>query len=275
MRLMSFATILLVSAAPASGAETAWQELAPDVSIRLISSGAIKAPGKTMVALELQMPQGTKTYWRVPGETGLPLELDLSASSGVAGHTVHWPYPTREEQADYTDYVYFGDTVLPIEIAVSDPSGMLALEATLGICSDICVPAQARFTLPLLDRSADMANGLRIKQALSEVPIAWDEADVLLGDVRYLPGADAIAVEIADDAIDPSDLIAAVSGDGPLFGAPQKSPQPGLVLLPILDKTDDSAPIGLSVDLTFMTDKGAYFVSRIIEAGDEATAAAS
>src|SRR5690606_29899945 len=120
----------------------------------------------------------------VPGETGLPTHLDFSASHGIAGHDLHWPYPMRHESGGYLDYVYYGRTVLPMELSVTDNAGMVDIEATLGICSDICVPAQARLVLPAVDGQSDAANELRIRQALAEVPIAWDSGPEPAGAVR-------------------------------------------------------------------------------------------
>lgn len=255
----------------ARAGETAWQEVAPDVSIRLISSGSVDASGRALFALEIDMPSNTKTYWRIPGETGLPTELDFSASSGVAGHAQHWPLPERISADGYLDHVYFGHTVLPVELVVDNPAGAVNLQATLGICSDICVPAQAQFALPLTDSALDKANSLRIRQALADVPIAWDNGPEPIGAVALTSDSSAIAVEIDSSVLDPDSLIVAGDLEAPLFGAPQKSPQDNLVLLPIMDKTDNSVLDGLEVELSFMTATGAYEVSRTIEAGADAS----
>ncbi len=253
---------------PTVAAETPWQNVAPDVSIRLISSGQVTAAGTALVALEIDMPETTKTYWRIPGESGLPVDLDFSASSGVEGYTMLWPYPLRETKAGMLDYVYYGHTILPIELDLSGPHGVIDVVATLGICSEICVPAQLRLNLPLAGDTPDAANNLRIRQALAEVPIDWTEAEDPVGAVSLLPGTAAIAISDVHDMVDPASLIAATTDGEPLFGAPQKSPHSDLVVLPILGKSDNSALDGMNVEVTFMTDMGAYVVSKTIEAGD-------
>ncbi|KKB08783.1 protein-disulfide reductase DsbD domain-containing protein [Devosia chinhatensis] len=239
----------------------------------MISAGQVSPQGKALVALEIRMPDTTKTYWRVPGESGLPVDLDFSASSGIAGHTVLWPYPLREQKGQVLDYVYYGHTILPIELDLTDPVGMIDVTATLGICSEICMPAQLRLNLPLADNEPDRSNGLRIRQALAEVPIAWTGPERALGDVELLPEEDAIAIRDLHEDIDASSVIAATPAGDPLFGAPQKSPHGDLVVLPILGKSDNSALDGMDVEVTFMTDMGAYVVSRTIEAGDNADGA--
>ena len=264
--VVSILTVLLFSP-PVIAAETAWQQVSPDVSIRLISDGTLSASGTSLMALEIDMPESTKTYWRVPGDTGLPLQLDLSGSTGIGSHRMHWPFPSRETANGYLDYVYFGHTVLPFEVAVDDASGGLVVVADMGICSDICIPARVDLSLPLVDSAPDRANGLRIRQALAEVPIAWTEGSEPIGQVSLVSGEEAIAVEIGSTQVDVESLIVAAAYGGPLFGVPQKSPQPGLVLLPIAGKSDNSALDGLEVELTFMTESGAYLVRRTIGAG--------
>lgn len=269
MRLFSLLSAAAFSlGSPVLAGETPWQELAPDVSVRLISAGQVSADGKALLALEINMPESTKTYWRVPGDGGLPMEIDLSASRGVSGHRIFWPYPLRQEGSAGLDYAYYGHTVLPIEIGLSGGEAHLDMLATLGVCSDICIPAQVRLALPLEAGSPDTANGLRIKQAMAEVPIGWQDGPDPIGAVELMPDGQAIAISMAGDVVEPGSVIAATPTGEPLFGAPQKSPHDDLVVLPILSKSDNSALDGMDVEVTFMTDMGAYVVSRTIEAGE-------
>lgn len=265
--LSAFALAGLALCSPALGGETPWQEVAPGVSIRLISAGKVAADRTALLALEIDMPAGTKTYWRVPGETGLAADFDLSGSRGVQGYEVLWPHPLREEKAGYLDYVYYGHVVLPIEVDVGDVAGAVDVLATLGICSEICVPAQARFALPLVDAQPDMPNELRIRQAVADVPMAWNEGEAPLGGVSLAADGAAIAVELAGAGVDLASLVAATANGEYLFGTPQKSPQGSLVVLPILGKTDNSALEGMEVELTFMTDMGAFSINRTVESG--------
>ena len=269
MRLLVTTVLCAVCiSCPAVAGETAWQEIAPEVSARLISAGAVDGDGTVAMAIEIDMPAATKTYWRVPGESGLPIDIDLSGSKGVSDVRVHWPYPERELKDGYLDHVYYGHTVLPLKIETIDPGGLVDLKVTLGICSEICIPARAHFSLPLKDALPDHPNALRIRQAMAEVPIAWKGQPNPVGVVTLLPNAEAIGVMIDADAVEADSVIVSGDAGGPLFGAPQKSPQSNLVVLPILGKTDNSALEGLSVEVTFLTDLGAYVVNRTIESGE-------
>lgn len=216
------------------------------------------------------MPPSTKTYWRIPGETGLPTELDFSGSKGVGSHQVLWPYPVRQDDKGYLDYVYPGHTLLPIELDVTDPKGTIALSATLGVCSEICIPAQAMFDMPI-DGQMDAANDLRIRQALSNVPVAWDQGADPIGSVSITPDGKALAVTVTNPSVEVDSLIAVTEDGEPLFGVPQKSPEGDLVILPIVDKSEDSKLAGATVELTFLSDSGAYTVERTMPSGEPDT----
>lgn len=264
MRPIILALSLSLLAVPTQAGETPWQEVAPGVTLRLISSGQIKPTGTTLVGIEIDMPETTRTYWRVPGETGFPAELDFAGSTGIAGHRILWPYPTRHETEDYLDYAYFGPTLLPVELTVDPGFPRIELSAVLGICSDICVPAQAHFSLPLDDAEPDRPNGLRIRQAMAETPMEWEGPAEPLGDVELRRDISMLAVTLVDPDLDPASLIASTESGEPLFGTPQKSPEPNLVLIPILGKADELGLENQAVRLTFLTGMGAFEVERTV-----------
>lgn len=254
----------LACVSPAFAAATDWQELAPGARIRLIASETRTADGKTLAALELDMPQNTKTYWRVPGETGIPTKLDLAGSTGITGYQFVWPYPAVEELKGYTDFVYHGPLVLPIELMVEGDKQVIHASVLMGVCSDICVPAMAEFTLPLDLTKPDPGQGLRIDQALALAPIPWNgEGDDPIGEVEFDPEGGVLRIPVDRAAVDPESVIVDASATGHLFGAPQKSPEPGLITLPLLGGDDEGAGLeGQSVQVVFMTGNGPYEVTR-------------
>jgi DsbC/DsbD-like thiol-disulfide interchange protein len=263
--------LLIVLAVPASAGETPWQELAPGVRARLISSDVLKADGTTLVGIELDMPHNTKTYWRIPGETGIATELDFTGSAGIVGHSVLWPYPTVDRVLGYLDYVYYGPTVLPVVLAVETDAPAVELATTLGVCSDICVPAIARFSLPLTFEKADAGQGVRLDQAVALSPIQWDGADTAIGETTYDAATGGLTIPLTDPAIEPASLIADTGDPLVLFGTPQKSPDGNSVFLPLLGSV--SADLGgQTIRITFMTDMGPYEISRQIRSASTESA---
>lgn len=256
---------------PAVAAETPWQDVAPGARVRLISSDVLKPDGTTMVALEIDMPVSTNTYWRVPGETGIPTLFDFAGSRGVAGHEALWPFPLVETKTGYVDFVYRGPTVLPVELRVDSEPVDLKLGVVMGVCSEICVPVTATFELPLSFAAPDRAQGLRIVQALALTPMPWDDPRDPIGWVGFDAAARALAVKVDDTEVDPLSLIADTGDTGQLFGAPQKSPDGKLVLLPLLGGESSRDVEGMPVRLTFMTEMGPFSVERrIASAGSTA-----
>jgi DsbC/DsbD-like thiol-disulfide interchange protein len=262
MRAITLCLVLFVPALPAAGGETPWQEVAPDVRVRLISTGQVGADNIALVGVEIDMPPTHKTYWRVPGDTGLPTELDFEGSKGILAHEILWPFPTRDETPSYLDYVYYGPTVLPIELSVDGAAPSLKLSAVLGICSDICVPARAQFALNLWEVTPDRANALRLRQALSLTPLPWDKEPAPIGAVAYSSETQMLEVQVTQSEFDPLSIVAATASGEPMFGAPQKSPEPDLVLIPVIGKPPDLE--GQPIQLIFQSNFGAFEVSRTV-----------
>lgn len=268
-QILSMLALLL--ATPALAAETPWQEVAPNVRLRLVASEAVDAAGNTLIGLEVDMPADHKTYWSVPGETGIPTSIELFASDGLRGAAMLWPYPTAEVVEGYLDYVYHGPTVLPVRVTTAADAAHVRADVTMGICSDICVPAMVSFELPLDFTSPDTGHGLRLAQAVALAPIAWDGTDEPFGDIRYDAAAEALVVTVADTEIDAMSLIADSGPGGPLFGTPQKSREGNLVHLPLLGGAEDGLAEGFAVTLTFQTPRGPYSLPRTV-AGTGSTA---
>ena len=261
LRLCALIAVTLV-ASPAFAAATLWQEIAPGVKARLISTDTV-VDGMSLAGLELDMPQNTNTYWRIPGETGIPTEFDFVASSGLANPTVHWPYPEIDRSRGYLDYAYYGPVVLPIEFEAGEGGAVLDVGITLGVCSDICVPATAKLTLPLSFGTPDAAQSIRLDQAMAQTPILWDQPGQPFGTVEA--GFDgSLHLLSPDPSIDPASVIADVGDPSILFETPQKSQDGNLWTLKPLGGEAEKGLEGSSVQLTFTTPKGPYAVTQVI-----------
>jgi DsbC/DsbD-like thiol-disulfide interchange protein len=99
--------------------------------------------GSYMAALSLTLAPGWKTYWRAPGEAGIPPQFDWSASENLRTVQYHWPTPQVFHLSGMQSIGYLDGVVLPIEVTAKDPSQPIILRATvdIGVCHDICVPA--------------------------------------------------------------------------------------------------------------------------------------
>jgi DsbC/DsbD-like thiol-disulfide interchange protein len=258
MRAIVFVLTIWIFSSPLIAGETEWQEVAPEARLRLISSDVRRDDNKTLLALELKMPETTWTYWRVPGETGIPLQLDFSGSTGIKSYEIQWPFPTREMNSGYLDYVYRGDVVLPIELETEGDAPFLLMKAVLGVCSEICVPVFASFEQQLDFSRRDSAHALRITQALSRAPIPWDRG---LNPVRALAFDEEnrqMLVALSGVPFDAASMILATSNPSIVFGSPQKSQIEGVVAFPKLGRIGDAGLAEQAFTITFMSPFGPY-----------------
>ncbi|PKP69145.1 MAG: hypothetical protein CVT82_12075 [Alphaproteobacteria bacterium HGW-Alphaproteobacteria-4] len=98
--------------------------------------------GTQMTALRVVLEDGWKTYWRAPGDAGIPPEFNWRGSHNAAEITIHWPRPHVFESAGLRTVGYLHEMILPIEITPTDPAldVWMAGEVSFGICREICVP---------------------------------------------------------------------------------------------------------------------------------------
>ncbi|MFV0384321.1 protein-disulfide reductase DsbD domain-containing protein [Paracoccus sp. (in: a-proteobacteria)] len=159
------------------------------VSARLLP-GWTDSQGNRVSALELRLQPGWKTYWRSPGDTGLPPDFDWGASENLAGVTFHWPAPQAIRSGGDITLGYHDLLVLPFTATPADPGKplVLAAEVDLGICERICVPVHVALQAP----APAPAPSASIKAALRDVPaLVADSGTCALRDI-----ADGMQLEV-------------------------------------------------------------------------------
>ena len=195
--LVAFSAAFPGISAGADGASPWFQGL--HSRVRLLSGGS-EADGRTRLAgIAFELDPGFKTYWRSPGESGLPPAFDWTGSENLAAAEVLWPAPTRFEDASGVAYGYKDRVLLPVRIVPSDPAKPVRVELKLdyGVCKDICIPATARLRLKLgPERGTYRA---AIDEALARVPKAQPigaakELSILALDPQTLAGKPVILV---------------------------------------------------------------------------------
>ena len=170
--LAIIAAILLPGQPPAWAQDASpWNQEA-HAAARLIAGATVKTAGATAVraGIEIRLDPGWKTYWRDPGDSGVPPTLDFSGSQNVKSVTVLWPAPERfADGAGGNSIGYFGHIILPLRVAPEDAATQPSLHVKFGyaICGNLCVPAQADLQLGL---SGDGAEEIAIEKAELRVP---------------------------------------------------------------------------------------------------------
>ncbi|MCC2113732.1 MAG: hypothetical protein KDJ16_16975 [Hyphomicrobiales bacterium] len=152
--------------------------------MRLLSAdGKPTAAGTYLAGVEIALEPGWKTYWRQPGESGLPPEFDFSRSENLAAATVRYPVPKRIAEGGSVSVGYDVSPLLPVEVMPTDPATpvRLVVDVQYGVCKNICVPAEGSAELTIEPGSAgDIVAAIPLRQAIKTVPAA--------------PGADGLRI---------------------------------------------------------------------------------
>src|SRR5438552_5623907 len=142
---LGFATTLLASSlamAARAGDSSPWQRDGHS-AVRLLAgsrSGAVLLGG---IAFELQ--PGWKTYWRTPGDSGVPPRFDFSKSDNVEAVTVLWPAPMKfDDGAGGFSLGYKKQVVLPLRIIAKNNDKPVTLRAHISyaVCDKLCIPVE-------------------------------------------------------------------------------------------------------------------------------------
>lgn len=157
--------------------------------------GWVQPDGTRVAALHLHLEPGWKTYWRAPGDAGIPPTFDWSASQNMRTVAITWPTPEVHDQNGMRTFGYENDLIIPLTIAPTDGNGPvhLAVEMDLGVCSDICVPHRVRFD-HLLDTTATKPTA-EIAAALAQRPFSAKEAGVKAATCTVEPTEDGLSIE--------------------------------------------------------------------------------
>jgi DsbC/DsbD-like thiol-disulfide interchange protein len=139
-------------------------------AVRLVDGGIVA--GRRTAGLEIRLDKHFKTYWRTPGDSGLPPVFDWSGSQNVRAVDVRWPAPMRFDDSAGSSIGFKGEVVLPLTVTPKDPSqpAVLALQLEYAVCEQICIPAKAEARLDLPATPLLLSRASALRQAEARVP---------------------------------------------------------------------------------------------------------
>lgn len=157
--------------------------------------GWVQADGSRMTALRLTLAPGWKTYWRAPGDAGIPPEFDWSRSKNLEAASISWPAPKVFDQNGMRSVGYEDTLVIPVRIDPARDGKPVHLRAkmALGICSDICIPHELEFDAEI--DSNTLTPTPAIAAALAQRPYSAAEAGVRAAECNISPTADGLQIE--------------------------------------------------------------------------------
>jgi DsbC/DsbD-like thiol-disulfide interchange protein len=258
--LLAFISLAVTAPeAAANQASSRWSQGAKS-AIRLVSGGAGK-DGSLKAGIEITLAKGFKTYWRSPGDSGVPPRFDWSASENVAGITVSWPAPERFGDQQESSIGYTSDVIFPLSVRTANPDKpvKLVLRLDYAVCEKICIPVAGETELVL--GSAPTAETARIADFKARVPVNQEKtvADSLPGvaEVTALHGPNGrIALQIIANRPDkaPSGDVFVEGPDNWSFGRPEFKPSADNRTIAVIEVTDRpklvTGPIPLVITLT-------------------------
>jgi DsbC/DsbD-like thiol-disulfide interchange protein len=181
---------------------------------RLVAGSQPVAHGVLRAGLEIRLSSGWHTYWRYPGDAGVPPQFNFAGSQNLKRATVLWPAPKRVAEAGGNTIGYVGDVIFPLRVEPLDAAKpvLLRLKVDYAICEKLCVPAEAKAEL-------SVGEGVFKKPTSRDAELAAAEGRVPRVVKLGAPGALAItAVRREADAARPRVLVdVAGSGDVDLF----------------------------------------------------------
>src|SRR3954447_2184088 len=188
-------------------------------AVRLLAgsrSGAVLLGG---IAIQLQ--PGWKTYWRTPGDSGVPPRFDFSKSENIEAVTVLWPAPMKfEDGAGGDSFGYQNQVVLPLRIVAKNADRPVTLRADINyaVCEKLCIPVEANAELAIASVASTEDGALFA--ALDTVPKPANIGDpnpLTIRDVKR-EGKSTVLVDVAVPDTRPVSLF--VEGPTPNWALP-------------------------------------------------------
>jgi DsbC/DsbD-like thiol-disulfide interchange protein len=210
--LLLCALSLLIGTSAVAAAEDAsrWDGDARS-SARLIAGSQSAGGGPLRAGIEMKLKSGWHTYWRYPGDAGMPPSFDFSASSNVKAIEVRWPAPHRIPEQGMTAIGYTENVILPLHITPQNRGKPVMLRLKLGyaVCEKLCVPAEAKAELALAGGTS--SQDARLADAEGRVPkkVALGEgSELVIRSVRRDDGSTPARVIVDMTAPAGADLFA-------------------------------------------------------------------
>lgn len=174
-------TACLVGVAKAEDASP-WQRDAHS-AVRLLAGS--RSGNVLLGGIAIQLEPGWKTYWRMPGDSGVPPRFDFSKSDNVETVTVLWPAPAKfADGAGGFSLGYKKQVLLPLRIVAKNNDKPVTLRAHISyaVCDKLCIPVEA--TSELTFASVASTEDGNLAAALDAVPKPANIGDPLPVTIR-------------------------------------------------------------------------------------------
>lgn len=172
--LVALPAAVLLTAPAAHGVESLWADIGK-AKVRLLAAGSTASSdaAAARAGIEIRLERGWHTYWRYPGDAGVPPRFDWSGSDNVGAVEVRYPAPERIPDAGGSRVIgYLDHVIFPLRIRAANPARpvKLRLQLDFAVCEKICIPAEVRLSLDV--PAGGGANSPALDAAEARVPRA-------------------------------------------------------------------------------------------------------
>ena len=219
------ALLLFLAATPAHAADaSAWSEI-KEAAVRLIAGSAKPDAATLRAGVEIKLAPGWHTYWRYPGDSGVPPRVAFSGSQNLRSAKLHFPAPHLYTDETGNTLGYMDDVIFPVTVTPQQVGKPVTLHMKIdyAVCNKLCVPAEGQADLTL--DGGDSAQDAALKAAEARVPTPVPPAALGLSLRR---ANDAAKPLIAVDLKAPAGVPVQVFVEGPTAEWALPVPRPAL-----------------------------------------------
>lgn len=174
------AVLVLCGATAATAADTsAWSQDSKS-AIRLITGANKTGDAALRAGIEVKLQPGWHTYWRYPGDSGVPPRFDFAGSDNLRSAKVRYPAPKLFSDGGGDSIGYSDSVIFPIQVVPRDAAKPVTLRMKIeyAVCEKLCIPAEGRAELPVAIGPSTSDTALAASEA--RVPQAAAAADMEL-----------------------------------------------------------------------------------------------
>ena len=244
--LILFSVIVSISGIRAVEAlETPWVA-AEQIQAKLLSGvDSIGDQDSFQGVLQLRLEEGWHTYWRVPGDAGLPPRFDWTESENITNVEILWPAPVRKKELDFQTFAYAGDTAFPLMILLKDKGkpARLALSGNVMVCNEICIPQKLSLALDIPAGNGTISGDQRlIDLAGQKVPVQGDTPGLRIETI--VAGPEGLVLNVfSQKGFENMDVFSYVDDYAftipPEISIDEKEPRKALIKIPVPDSIEN------------------------------------
>lgn len=214
---------------PAFGADFSDWDRDARAGIRLVAGNPL-SDGTLRAGVEVALAHGWKTYWRYPGDSGVPPRFDFARSENMKTVVVSWPAPHRIAEESGFTIGYKERVLFPVRVEPRDKSKpvVLRLKLDYAVCEKLCVPAEGNVELSMTGATSSQDAAVTAAEASVPKQAALNDGKPFaIGAIHRESGAKPQKVIV--DVIAPEHFKVDLFAEGPTgdWALPLPMPVPG------------------------------------------------